>query len=320
MTISKSVTYLMLAAFSAVVAPAMMAGCRSDDPGAAPIDVAPAGKGGNSGTGGRRAPSGTGGDSGSGGSAGSGSGGSVSPPASSGGAGGGNLGSGGASSSDGSTPSDDTGPAAETAEEAPVAPLCLNTVVAMGTDGLVDDFEDMDASTLMRDGRAGSWWLSISESTMVTGVMAPGPPVAVTGGQRGKALHVAGADTMANGWGVSLTASLLPEGKMGCYDVTKYTAVKLGMKGKAGSKVWVHLMTTPVVPLAEGGMGGHKRFQVTLTPMFRDITIKFTDFMDGWGQQLPLDITKVFAIDISPVIGVGATDFDFWVDNVGFVK
>src|SRR5687767_10312502 len=113
-----SVTYLVLALMA-------IGGCRGTDDPAPPIDVA-TGKGGNPGSGGRRAPTGTGGDTSSGGSGGSptlpGSGGSS-----------GTAGSGGSTptaepGTDGG-PTGDDGGATETAAEASVAPLCLNTVV-----------------------------------------------------------------------------------------------------------------------------------------------------------------------------------------------
>jgi hypothetical protein len=49
------------------------------------------------------------------------------------------------------------------------APLCTTSTVAVGDVGLIDDFDDGDASILPNDGRAGgSWWFSTSATAMTT--------------------------------------------------------------------------------------------------------------------------------------------------------
>jgi hypothetical protein len=277
------------------------------------------GTGGSPGTGGRpRGSGGSGGQTpGTGGiSASGGSGGAT--------ASGGTTGSGGSPEVDatggGDTiPGDDGGGITETGEEVPAAPLCSSTTGGIGDDGLIDNFEDTNADILARDGRMGSWWMSINASTMVTGMPVGGPILSVAGGRTGKALHIVGKETEAMGWGVSVTATVVADGMTGCYDVNQYKSLKVALKGKVGTKVYVSLLTAPVRAVKE--TAGHYRREVTLTAAFVEHTIRFTpDFMQGWGAPPPLDLTKVYGVDVSPVITATALDFDFWVDDLAFAK
>jgi hypothetical protein len=279
------------------------------------------GAGGSPGSGGRRGFGGSGGQtSGTGGtSASGGSGGAT--------ASGGTTGSGGSPEVDATLGTDTTlgtdGAITETAEEAPPAPLCTTTAAAMAAtpaDAVIDDFEDGDANILARDGRMGGWWLSMSATATVTGMAAGGPPVPVAGGSPGRALHVSGMET--GGWGVSLSANVA-ESFFGCYDLSAYTTLELSLKGRAGSKVIVLVRTAQVRALPPFSVGWWG-LQVTLTANYQKVRVKLADLMPSWGAPPPFDATKVFAIDVNPVLpqvnGMGVGEFDYWVDNLALVK
>ena len=118
---------------------------------------------------------------------------------------------------------------------------------------------------------------------------------------------------------MGVTGSVVADPVSGCYDVTQYKSLKIALKGKVGSKVFVSLMTAPVRAVKD--IAGHYRREVTLTAAFVEHTIRFSpDLMPGWGAPPPLDLTKVFGVDISPVISPTALDFDFWVDDLAFAK
>lgn len=305
-----SVSHLVLAALILVGG----ASCGSEE-SAAPTPPAGTGGAGGRGSGGRGPESG--GSTGTGGTAtggSSGSGGTVVAT-------GGTTGSGGSAidaTSNDTAPIDDAAPT-ETGEEVPPAPLCSGTVGAVGDDGVIDNFDDMNAEILARDGRTGSWWMSINATATVTGMPVGGPILSVTGGRTGRALHVVGSEMSDTGWGVSVTATLVADGMTGCYDVGPYKSLKVALKGKVGTKVYVSLLTAPVRAVKD--TAGHYRREITLTANFVETTIRFMpDLMQGWGSPPPLDLARVYGVDISPVITPTTKDFDFWVDDLAFAK
>lgn len=310
-----TVSHLVL---TAIILGGAAGACSSDESPAPPPQVAGTGGRGAGGRGpgtGGSVGGGTGGSPVTGGSTGSvgGSGGSAS---------GGATGSGGSSvdaSGDDTAPVDDAAPT-EAGEEVPPAPLCgVPPTSGVGDDGLIDNFDDMNADILARDGRMGSWWMSINSTATVTGMPVGGPILSVTGGRTGRALHVVGSEMSDTGWGVSVTATIVADGMNGCYDVGPYKSLKIALKGKVGTKVFVSLLTAPVRAVKE--TAGHYRREITLTANFVETTIRFTpDLMQGWGSPPPLDVTKVYGVDISPVITPMSKDFDFWVDDLAFAK
>jgi hypothetical protein len=298
----------------------------------------------NGGTGGGKGGSG-GSSSKTGGSSGSNSGGSSG--GNSGGASGGSSGSGGSTGSSGGTGGGDssgdasgstggssgnsdagstggasgsTGGTGGGATDAGAA-LCKSNTKAVGDKPIIDDFEDGDATIAANDGRAGGWWVSKSPTATVDGVPAMGgAPVPVTGGNPGKAIHLKGmeAGTGNSAWGADTSVAIVPEG--GCYDVTAYKGVKISLKGTAGTKVFVQLLTAAVRALPEPATAGHFRKEVMLTGDWQDVMVSFaTDFGPGWGTPPPLDITKVYGVDVA-TSGAAPFSFDVWIDNVAFYK
>ena len=69
-----------------------------------------------------------------------------------------------------------------------------------------------------------------------------GAPIPVAGGAgatAGKAVHISGTDVGAMGWGADVSATFVSDGMKGCYDASTYTGIKLALKGKAGTKIFV---------------------------------------------------------------------------------
>jgi hypothetical protein len=301
------------------------------------------GRGGVGGSGG-----GTGGGTGGGGSGGGGSGGGGSGGSTDGGARDGVTGGG-----DGSAMMDMN--ASETGD----SPYCSSTVVSMGPAamGLIDDFEDGDTSVSMLDGRMGGWWLS-GAAMAQTVPMKGSAPAPVEGGMMGKALHISGTDVLGS-WGADVSATLVASPGTtpgGCYDASAYTGIKLSLKGKVGSRVFVAVMTGPV--RATMFATGHFRKAITLTANWTTVMIPFAELEPGYGDPVPggFNVKMVYGVDIAAIEptpppmpdggtsdggggtdardaardtvardtggaegpGAGRWDFDFWVDNIAF--
>jgi hypothetical protein len=237
--------------------------------------------------------------------------------------------------------------------------FCSSTVVAMGgaAMGLIDDFEDGDSAISMMDGRTGGWWLQPSDTAMTD--PPKGAPLPVDGGMPGKAFHITGSD-IGGGWGAGLSATIVPDGSAtpgGCYDASKYTGIKISLKGKPGSQVYVAVLTASVRATNFGS--GHFRKAVTLTANWTTVMIPFAELEPGYGVPVAggFDVKAVYGVDVAAIQPVtpptpdggagdagrldggprdaardtavrdtgtaegptaGRWEFDFWVDNVAF--
>jgi hypothetical protein len=201
----------------------------------------------------------------------------------------------------------------------------MSTAVATGAAGLLDDFEDGDAMVANNDGRGGGWWFSKSMSAVTMPDMG-GPPTPVEGGAGatpGKAIHVSGSDTAAMGWGADVSATFVSNGMTGCYDASAYTGLKLALKGKAGSKVFVTVRIAAIRAIE--GMAGHYRKEVTLTNAWQDVAIKWNEFGPGWGtppEPKMVNPREIYAVGVATAPGSDGKvgEFDIWIDNVEFTK
>jgi hypothetical protein len=201
----------------------------------------------------------------------------------------------------------------------------MSIVAGTGDPGLIDDFEDGNSVVLPNDGRAGpGWWFSKSMTSTTTQPAASGAGVPVDGGMPGKALHVAGTEGGMgnNAWGADITATIVADGMTGCYDASAYTGLKVSLKGKAGSKVFVLVGTAPIRAISS--MAGHYRKEVTLTADWQDVTIPWAMFGPGWGTPPSpmVNPKEVYTVGVATAPGAGGMvgEFDFWIDNLAFYK
>jgi hypothetical protein len=200
-------------------------------------------------------------------------------------------------------------------------PICGNVTKAVGDNGLVDNFEDGDATSEGNDGRFGQWWLALSPTTTATGVpMNGGPLIPVTGGQMGRGMRVRGMESLATGWGANLSVGV--GGIADCYDASVYTGLEFWIKGKVGSKVSVAIQTAQVRALSRDVVG-FWRGVVTVTAAWKKETVNFADLIEDYGAPPPFDVTKVTGIAFEPIVDPTeptTRSFDFMIDNVALVK
>jgi hypothetical protein len=285
--------------FLTVLVPPLGFACSSSDDG------------GTGGTGGTTATGGTGGggvDAGD--EAGGGTGGGT------GGTGGGATG--GTGGDTGGTGGGGTDAAADTGGTPSM--FCTTTVTATGAPGVVDDFEHATAMLPASDGRVGAWYFSKSASATMTMPAEAGPAIPVAGGVTGNAIHISGSDT--TGYGADLTTTLVADEGKGCYDASAYTGVKLSLKGKAGTKIFVTVRMASIRAIED--KAGHYRKDVTLTDAWQQVTLHWADFNPSWGtppEPKVLNPKELYALGLVTAAGMTGQvgDFDIWIDNVEFI-
>ncbi len=257
----------------------------------------------------------------------------VVPPVVTAGTGGGGGGTGGTGGSAPRPPDARPADAPGASDAAPVA-ACTMTVTAAGNTGLIDDFQDGNATILGNDGRDGTWVTYKSAATTLTNVMTEGvPELPATGGvNNGRALRMRGMSTdPADSYGAE--AQITFSGDPGfCYDASAYDGLQLSIKGLAGTRVYVQLLTASVraqnAATPDAPVGGHYRFLVSFTNnQIQTVMIPWASFQPGWGTspgpnvdpKLVYGLTIVTAPRAAPsTAGIGT--FDFTVDNVRFIQ
>jgi hypothetical protein len=268
-----------------------------------------------------------------------------------GGAAGGGVGGGGGDvGSGGTTTVADSGTGGSIAD-APVGPAgdkCFGRgVVAAGTTGLIDDFEDHDLTVLANDGRKGRWGVTGDPGCTITPSpllpQAPGAGKTVNNGSN-YALHVSGTGCTAYGMSVGTELNLFedtsaaPVGDAGppmyfCgYDLSKYDGVYFWGLGEA-VQITIQVALRTTIPMSLGGDGScekgeagegcydHYLMTEDLTADWALYSFPWDDLLQGgWGTKAALDVKQAVQINFAIARTEMSPKAEIWLDNVGLYK
>jgi hypothetical protein len=223
--------------------------------------------------------------------------------------------------------------------DAPPAAVCPMTVMAAGNDGLIDDFNDNNATVRMVDMRMGLWEIHTSPTTMIAGpAMAPAPELTATGGfMNSRALRLRGTEMDATSYGAGANVYFV-DAMNGCYDASAYArGVSFSIKGAAGTVVAVVALTGDMRAAGAPNTVGWYRaflppFAANQVNTVRTVTLAWTDFKPSYGTPPGPNADPKYLLGFqfataprpagtandagSP--GIGA--FDFTIDQVQLVR
>ena len=192
-------------------------------------------------------------------------------------------------------------------------------------DNMIDNFEDGDGALIPNGGRQGYWYIFNDETEGATQT-PDGEVLPVEGGSDGTAMAMNTAGSGFTEWGAGIGIDLNNEGggmeggngiKM-TYDSSAYAGVVLTAKGNGQIRAMVQIEAT--IPPEEGGTCAvdcdpHGKV-LLLSDEWQQFTLPFDQLnQEGWGTPAAWDSATVVGLQFK----VGAsTDFDFWIDEVGF--
>lgn len=182
-------------------------------------------------------------------------------------------------------------------------------------DVLLDDFSDGDA-VISSAGFAGRW------QTYSDGTSTVVPPVATDITPLEGAVHVTGSGF--SDWGVGLTVDLNnPSGQRQPADLSAYRGLKIKARGTGSVEIELVTPATTGVDEAGGactaaeGCFGHYAASLVLSAEYSEQVIQFSQLRQPeWALSVPLDLTKVLAINFLSRVGTGPASMDLWVDSV----
>jgi hypothetical protein len=197
----------------------------------------------------------------------------------------------------------------------PPPELCRHPVRALGTEPLLDDFEDGDEGLPPLEGRNGYWTRFEDDSTPQRSHILP--PMArrhATASNR-LALHATGGKL--EGWGASIGVRFGPS----CYDLSAYRGIRFSALGPGRLEVGV--LEVRVIPVEWGGScveecyRGHAK-EIELEASWRNYELRWEE-LEQWGKpRRPLDPTRVQSLVFSVL--PEDTPYDFWIDDMSFLR
>lgn len=195
-----------------------------------------------------------------------------------------------------------------------MVPPCAAPGRALGTNPLIDDFEDGDDTIESRDGREGFWrWARDTDAKGTAPALLPVPRLDSRPGNK-LAMHVKGGKL--SDWGASVELSFRPS----CYDASVYGGIAFSARGPG--RIYVALREVSVIPPEFHGSCEHDCFnahvrKVDLDDRFRDYEVRWSDAEQrGYGRP-PLDPSHLH--DIAFQIRPEDTPYDVWLDTVRFI-
>ncbi|MBH53073.1 MAG: hypothetical protein CMI18_01865 [Opitutaceae bacterium] len=195
------------------------------------------------------------------------------------------------------------------------------TVLAKGSEPMIDDLEDGDLNGLMADGRNWSWMQfddttdGIQYLTIDQEQTAPGKGNSV--------LYVKGGNWKNTGAGLSahLVGKASPK-SMGVYDASQYAGLHFWVKAVGLSQLKLAMDTTDTASKDEGGIclencPGKFESVVSVGESWQQIKIPFTQFLLTKGKHsIPLDPKNLKAIHFHLET---TGDYEVWLDEVSFL-
>ena len=196
---------------------------------------------------------------------------------------------------------------------------CTPAVRGVGTEPMIDDFEDGNALLLPLEHRAGVWG-PFSDGTGVQRPFSGGSvtPERIAGGRGASsfALHMSG--TKFGKWGAGLNGDLTARR---CYDASAYAGLTFWSRGRGSFNVFLKM--TQVVPEEFGGSCTHSCFdghhtKVLGSAKWQEQRITWAELkQSGFGTPIPFDPRSLLSIEFS--VAPDQTPFDFWIDDVRFL-
>jgi hypothetical protein len=228
-----------------------------------------------------------------------------------------------------------TVPSLDAGREAALDDFCSGRdVVATGSPGLFDDFEDGDTRVLANDGRTGIWVLFAQGCTPTPPASKPLPEPPAPGNASKYALHVTGTGCMSihdigafNGFGDGVNAGNC------AYDASSYDGMYFWAIG-AGVRVDIMMGMRSTTPLKFGGDGtcaqdamdkgcfDHYLVTKALTGEWKQYSFTWNQLRQGgWGTKAVWDVKQVTDFTVAGSNNDStATTLDFSIDDVGFFK
>jgi hypothetical protein len=163
-------------------------------------------------------------------------------------------------------------------------------------------------------------WLIFNDGT---GTQFPRPgtadPTRIPGGHGAShfALHSAGGKFSK--WGASLSFEFNPRH---CYDASAYGGLEFWARGRGEIRLIVKM--TQVIAEEFGGSCSHDCYdghakRIKLSRDFQHVVVRWSELTQtGFGTPLAFDPRSLDAIDFSVL--PEETPFDFWIDDVSFMR
>jgi hypothetical protein len=196
-------------------------------------------------------------------------------------------------------------------------------------DTLITDLEH--GPSFASNGRSGSWY-TYNDKTAGATQTPPGPdfkPDAVTPPRDGStfAAHTTGSGFTVWGAGIGFDLNNPSGSAKKVYDASAYSGITLWIKGSSDKPLRFNIATKDTAPeggtcnLTDAGAAGcndHFGTTLALTADWTAKTIMFSDLAQS-SFGVPATFKRAELIGLQFQVAQGAT-FDFWIDDVAFVK
>jgi hypothetical protein len=206
---------------------------------------------------------------------------------------------------------------------------------------LIAGWEDGTTNILSKNGRQG-YLFEVSEnmdhpdSGVGVQVPPPGALVTIPGGHACSKFAFRSRGSGFTTWGaqVGLTLNAVG-GLLSPYDASSYTVIRFWAKSGSGTEIFVAVSIPNKLTIPQGGVCGadaeagdgcnnHFTQIVGIPGTWTEITVAFANLAQDpyWGYRTgqPFDASAVYEILFSFQPGNGAIPFDFWLDDIAFVK
>ncbi len=208
--------------------------------------------------------------------------------------------------------------------------MMCDGAVGTGESPLIDGFEDGDDSIEEVDGRLGSWYTYVDESSTAKLTLEMVEDVAGPGSASGVLKITGGKFKEYSGVGVQLRWE--EDGDVACvFDASYYDGISLWLKGhpervNAEPGVRIALQTPSTRPIAEGGTCPETDvcydsygFDVDLPETWQELRLPFHDAsQQGWGSYAgDFQPGELFAIEFRFPTNA---EYEVWMDDLSFYR
>jgi hypothetical protein len=185
---------------------------------------------------------------------------------------------------------------------------------------LIDDFEDGDGALIPSNGRQGYWYIFNDESDGATQTPAADLVLPQPNDANGTsmAMHTTGSGFAVWGAGLGIDLNNMGDGTKLIHDASGHTGIVVMAKGSGQIRASVQIQAT--IPPDEGGTCAldcdpHGEVLV-LSGQWQQFTLPFAQLtQEGWGTPATWDASTIVGLQFKVAPN---TDFDFWVDEIGF--
>lgn len=198
--------------------------------------------------------------------------------------------------------------------------MCSDLVAA--DDGLIDDGEDGDFRILDAGGRVGGWMAQHDNQGSSFEIPKGDKFTMAAGGVNGSSKAARAKGKAASGEGAFAFVNMLLQAG-GFYDASKYAGISFWAKSNGLTRI--RFRVSDVNTASEGKIckvcWNDFGKTIELGPSWTQYTISFAELVQSDGPADPrpphLEARQLFALAWNAEPG---KDFDFWIDDVGFVR